>query len=229
MRRLGLIVAALFLLGLPSLALAGISGTHHDFSGESWNTAQFLCEICHIPHNSGNTRLLWNHTLSSQSFSWDETVTAGGTTLPTNISTWGGTTKNCLSCHDGSVAVGDLFHNGYGSSEFVTGDAQIVSATGDMKGNHPVAIPYPFGQASNTYNSISSGSGVVMTEFASDPTSSGIRLYNDDGSGNVSVGTVTGKTGIECGSCHDPHDNSNDPFLRVSNASSALCLACHLK
>ena len=38
---------------------------------------------------------------------------------------------------------------------------------------------------------------------------------------------------VECGSCHDPHapavDAQQVAFLRVSNASSGLCLACHVK
>jgi len=32
---------------------------------------------------------------------------------------------------------------------------------------------------------------------------------------------------VTCTTCHDPHDNSNPHFLRVDNASNALCLACH--
>lgn len=46
---------------------------------------------------------------------------------------------------------------------------------------------------------------------------------------------------VECGSCHDPHVNTGDAgpagtgrvagatFLRISNASSAVCTACHVK
>ncbi|OFZ66675.1 MAG: hypothetical protein A2V79_05735 [Betaproteobacteria bacterium RBG_16_56_24] len=33
---------------------------------------------------------------------------------------------------------------------------------------------------------------------------------------------------VECASCHDPHTN-NTTFLRVSNSSSVICLACHTK
>lgn len=33
---------------------------------------------------------------------------------------------------------------------------------------------------------------------------------------------------VECASCHDPH-TSNSTFLRISNAGSAVCLACHIK
>ena len=34
---------------------------------------------------------------------------------------------------------------------------------------------------------------------------------------------------IECGSCHDPHSAANRVFLRVPNAGSRLCFACHPK
>lgn len=33
---------------------------------------------------------------------------------------------------------------------------------------------------------------------------------------------------VECASCHDPH-TTNTTFLRISNAGSAVCLACHVK
>ncbi len=36
-------------------------------------------------------------------------------------------------------------------------------------------------------------------------------------------------TTMECASCHAVHDGSNPPFLRESNAGSALCLECHNK
>jgi predicted CXXCH cytochrome family protein len=41
----------------------------------------------------------------------------------------------------------------------------------------------------------------------------------------------TGATGpsVECASCHDPHTSVNPTFLRISNAGSGVCLACHVK
>jgi len=40
----------------------------------------------------------------------------------------------------------------------------------------------------------------------------------------------TSNTGpsVECGSCHDPH-NETGLFLRLDNTASAVCLACHIK
>lgn len=37
---------------------------------------------------------------------------------------------------------------------------------------------------------------------------------------------IIGQT-VECESCHDPHDNSKQHFLRMANTGSALCFACH--
>ena len=33
---------------------------------------------------------------------------------------------------------------------------------------------------------------------------------------------------LECGTCHNPHDNQFGSFLRVSNAKSELCFSCHI-
>ena len=36
---------------------------------------------------------------------------------------------------------------------------------------------------------------------------------------------------VECASCHDPHEDTLRPvqFMRISNANSGVCLACHIK
>lgn len=32
---------------------------------------------------------------------------------------------------------------------------------------------------------------------------------------------------ITCATCHDPHENTSSPFLRLDNSADALCLDCH--
>lgn len=32
---------------------------------------------------------------------------------------------------------------------------------------------------------------------------------------------------ITCATCHDPHENTTSPFLRLDNSADALCLDCH--
>ena len=245
---------------MPAIAFAGntpgagLATTPHDFTSNGVNGATNvgLCTYCHTPHKALTTQLLWNHTLSTNTFSWDVTKTTAGTTFPTFAgNTYKGPTAKCLSCHDGSVAIGDIAwykeasHSGADVLTTKTmNDVEphfVVGAGGAMKGNHPVAMPYPFNNASNTYNSSTTGAGAVLTEWQTDPTAlnsatSKIRLFNDDGTGAISAGPVATKTGIECSSCHDPHNKAtvDDWFLRgkvegSTQADGYICLQCHIK
>ncbi len=221
----------------------GIAGTPHDFSSKGGGVG--VCTFCHTPHRAIQTLLLWNHTLSTNTFSWDVPSTTAGTTFPTfKGDTYKGPTAKCLSCHDGSVAVGDIAWWLEGkpaildNTKYEWPDAFNVGATdgvpGSMKGNHPVAMPFPFQAAKNTYNSVTTGNGIVLGEWQSDPQTLNIRLFNDDGSGAITAGAVATKTGIECSSCHDPHNKASvdDLFLRgeVKGTTTAyICLKCHVK
>ena len=76
----------------PSTAAPGdgIAGTAHDFTDNA-NESVGLCTFCHTPHRAEQTKLLWNHELSAQTYSWsDTTVTTGGTELPTFDASWQG-------------------------------------------------------------------------------------------------------------------------------------------
>ena len=102
-----------------------------------------------------------------------------------------------------------------------------------MTGNHPVAMPYPFNNAKNTYNGTTTGDAAILTEWQATPLPE-IRIFNDDGSGNITAGAVTAKTGMECSSCHDPHNKAavDDLFLRGTIGGSDtnyICLKCHIK
>lgn len=235
---------ALALTLAPGIAFAtgGITGTSHDFVGTGTAPTAGLCTYCHTPHKAQSTRLLWNHTMSANTFSWtDASTTTGGTNLPSIAPAYSGASVRCLSCHDGTVAIGDVSWFGEGkpaplSNQMLTGEFQITSGTtaSDLKGNHPIAVPYPYGDAANTYNGITTGAGVALTEFKADPTASGIRLFTDTGSGMVGGATAL-KTGIECSSCHDPHNGATatgDLFLRgnmTGSDSNYICNKCHTK
>jgi hypothetical protein len=231
----------------------GLANSAHDFTLENGvnNTVDVgLCTFCHTPHRAQQTKLLWNHTLSSNTFQWTDTVnTMNGTPLPTFDQSWQGVSKNCLSCHDGTVAIGDVAwfraasRNGLDAildhTHDAAADPALITAanpgSGDMDGNHPVAHPFPFQGAVSTYNGVTSGLLVVSSGWQADPQTAGIRLFNDDGSGEVTAGAVVGQTGIECSSCHDPHNGSaviDDYFLRGTidgNDANYICLKCHDK
>jgi predicted CXXCH cytochrome family protein len=221
---------------------AGIANTAHDFSGSVGGGEEAgLCTFCHTPHRAAQTLLLWNHRLSTNTFRWDVPTTTAGTTFPTfQGDTYRGPTTKCLSCHDGSVAIGDVAwfrgqaNRSLDSTTHGEGDRVNVGFGGNMAGNHPVAMPYPYQNARNTYNGVQTGAGAVLNEWQVDPTTLNIRLFNDDGAGNISAGPIAARTGIECSSCHDPHNKASveEFFLRgliSGNSTAYICLKCHIK
>ncbi len=248
MRAFKLVLLVTMVVLAPAIVWAaaggtGIAGTDHDFSGKGGGVG--LCTFCHTPHKALSTLLLWNHTLSTNTFSWDVPSTTAGTKYPSfKGDTYKGPTAKCLSCHDGTVAIGDIAWWNEGkppvasmSSETHSGDTDPARITanlgGAMNGNHPVAMPYPYLQAKNTYNGSTTGEGATLNEWQATPLAN-IRLFNDDGAGNITAGAVAAKTGIECSSCHDPHNKASvdDLFLRgelKGTTTAYICLKCHIK
>lgn len=234
MAMMGLLPAVAWADAAPG---AGIAGSKHDFSGKG---GAGECTFCHTPHRGQQTLLLWNHKLSTNTFKWDVPTTTAGTPFPTfKGDTFKGPTAKCLSCHDGSVAIGDVaWWKGAPATLDTTthgqGSRVSVGFGGNLAGNHPVAMPYPFNNQKSTYNNSTTGPAIVTTEFVTDPTTLNIRLFNDDGAGNITAGPVSAKSGIECTSCHDPHNKASKDqlFLRGSisgNTTDYICLKCHVK
>lgn len=229
-------------------ALGGqLRNSPHDFSGRSAGTNQRsgsavttgLCTFCHTPHKAQSTRLLWNHSYSGvpQYFWSDVTQTSGGTPLPVIRQDWTGPSKFCLSCHDGTVAIGDIVwfnrRSWTGASNLDDANARDIvkgGSDGDLKNIHPLAAPYPFLQARSTYNGVTTGTGVNLSRYRPDPRPLGVRLFNDTGDAVVAV-PIAGRTGIECTSCHAVHNErgivKDSPLLRANK--DALCsTTCHL-
>ena len=146
-----------------------------------------------------------------------------------------------------TVAVGDIawfndqpWPGGTGmQTAKITGSHQMTSNTGSLAGNHPVAMPYPYQQTANTYNGTTNGNALIAADWVADPTANNIRLFTDPsgvGTG-IYAGTTALKTGLECSSCHEPHNSSavkDDMFLRgfltgSGQSSGYLCQQCHIK
>jgi predicted CXXCH cytochrome family protein len=203
-----LLVALVLLVAIvfgTSQALAGIAGSAHDFSLESWSTND-ICGPCHTPHNSvSGGAPLWNHSNTTYS-SWTMYNNTNGTqdsSVPANTAL-GPVSKACLSCHDGTAAVDSI--GGATGTVFIStfGSTLTVGGSGDLSSDHPISI---------TYDSALSGVDLGLH----DPTNAATAklLINDK---------------IECSSCHDVHNAGGfSSLLRVDNTDSALCLTCHDK
>ncbi|MES9940735.1 MAG: cytochrome c3 family protein [Candidatus Thiodiazotropha sp. 6PLUC2] len=200
------LLLAFFTLFVTS-SFADIAGTSHDLTSQTTlltnagNTQ--ICAYCHTPHNASttnNTTPLWNHEDTTATY----TMYSSPSLDMTIAGSPSGVSLACLSCHDGSVAADQLinFPSGVTAAQgvFTLGD----SLGTDLSNDHPISL---------TYNSTQD------TDFVAAVNSqvNGLQLFG------------TGGDQVECGTCHSVHDNTNQPFLRLSNAGSALCLACHIK
>lgn len=233
-KRIGLILLIALAPNIGWLAPGdGIGGSAHDFSGMG-NQSTDKCTVCHTPPKEASDRPKWNHTLSTSTFSWTATETFAGTSYPTfEGDNYQGTTAQCLGCHDGSVAVGDIASWAGGSPRPLTDMSKaghLTTFSGRMDGNHPVAMPIPWNNMPSTYNRVTTGRSIVLSEWQANPETLGIRLYHDDGSGNIVAGPVPGRAGIECTSCHEPHNGEGvegSKFLR--GTAAGICIKCHRK
>jgi len=213
---------ALMAAGLFSgTASAGtIVGTAHDLSGNGYSGGE-ICVVCHTPHNSDTSvsdAPLWNHAITAETF----VMYSSGTLDAIIDGQPTGTSKLCLSCHDGVTAI-DSFGGNVGTV-VMTNAQKAVGIGGDMTNDHPISITYD-AALSTTDPAIHNPDTTNVTIGA--------------GGDKTRSGTVTdmmlsgGK--VQCTSCHDVHNNfvgpgTNDqPFLKVSKAGSAICLTCHNK
>lgn len=217
MKKMLLLTVALVLVA--GVASAGIVDSKHDmrtFLTDAPLTTQ-VCVFCHTPHQpeGRTTDPLWNHSMS-ETASYGVYASDTMNAVPTALVNPGATTSHlCLSCHDGTVAVNSLWKapsdgGGIGTGLTAAG-ATVLSGTfminsgallgSQLDNDHPVNFSYA--------QSITNGDA---------------GLYSEATVSNLLIGGM-----VQCASCHQVHDPTNAPFLRVSNANSALCLTCHNK
>lgn len=194
-------------------AAANVATTKHNLSisgpGSVKATVETeICVFCHTPHSASTTAQLWNRRDPASAPSYTPYVS---TSLKSAVGQPNGSSLLCLSCHDGTIALGELLSRG-ASTVAVSG----VTASGtmaaspsligrDLSDDHPISFAYTA--------ALAAGSGGELVNPASL-------------TGKVKL-DATGQ--MQCSSCHDAHDNSNGKFLVVANSASALCIACHTK
>lgn len=210
------VLVVVLVLG-TSAAMAVIKDSKHDFSSGSANTAKAVtftgaslsaCAFCHTPHNS-NTSVtgapLWNRTASSATY-----VVYTSSTFTASV-TLGSGSLTCLSCHDGTIAIGDTYTGSeaatYAPGSVLVGvnDGRIASGVYAYIGEN-LANDHPVGFALDTSKAGLANQATMESEGAKFPSGR-----------------------MECTSCHDPHGAGqswgNTKFLRLDPAT--ICVDCH--
>ena len=161
-------------------------------------TESDICIFCHTPHNATGDGPLWNHQLSSAAY---QPYTSS--TLKATVGQPTGASRLCLSCHDGTVALG-MVHSRSGGIAMNSPmmPAGINNLGTDLSVHHPVSFTYD--SALVTADGNLRDPNTLVLE---------VRL---DRAGQV-----------QCTSCHEPHNNQYGSFLVMDNTASAMCLSCH--
>lgn len=171
---------------------------------------QEICIFCHTPHNANTDKEapLWNRNFSGQTFSRYSSGTLeirlkSGTTLSTAgyDTMWkpDGSSKLCLSCHDGVKTLGDVLRGGPiamvsvaggGGGDVITGNASFNPSTNKMKtGHHPVSFVY----------NATVRDAISKPSYSLPPTS-----------GALAVVKLDKNNKMQCTTCHNAHQNQTD-------------------
>jgi predicted CXXCH cytochrome family protein len=211
-RKLGRILAlALVLAGASAWAESVVDSVHnlsvYGTGSIKSMTESNACVFCHTTHHSGGATPLWNHTMASITnyivYS-SPTLEAMSLSIPQP----NGASRLCLSCHDGTVALGSVSsrttpisvqQNGTIISTMPAGPSNLGT---DLSGDHPISFVYDSALA-------------AKDPQLKDPSTLKGKVRLD----------AEGR--LQCTACHNPHDNQFGKFLAMDNTASALCLSCH--
>ena len=163
-----------------------------------------VCIFCHTPHNARrDIPFLWNRSDETANY-----IPYTSSTMYASVGQPTGASKLCLSCHDGTIAMGAVLSRPQeiaflGGIRFLPPSRSSFLGT-DLSDDHPVSFYYD-----------SSSEQGNLELVASSALPKEIKL--DDGGQ------------LQCTACHDAHDDSWGSFLVMSNQFSYLCTSCHKK
>lgn len=200
---------------------ASIVGSAHDLSAQSpsrikADNEKRICIFCHTPHHATNSTNpesygpLWSR---KENIAVDYTPYRSNT-IAANPGQPQGSSRVCLSCHDGTIALGSPTALGISSSETFGGKklsdysppvGKKTAVLGkNLSDDHPVSMEY----------------GMKQGEFV-DPGPVLGRLLSWRNTSYY----------VECTSCHSPHDNEYGNFLVADTSAKkdAICTMCHNK
>jgi len=161
------------------------------------------CAYCHAPHSGLNSGL-WNQKLSTQNYTvYSSNTEKNRGTQPT----LGAVSNHCLSCHDGTVAVGATVAYGQVTMRGSMSQADVFGS--NMQPSHPFSLVLPLKDSVDLIASLA-------TSGKTGDATGAVKLI---------------KGNVECTSCHNPHvqgkDQVSQNFLVKDSSNGQLCLSCH--
>jgi predicted CXXCH cytochrome family protein len=198
-------ILIILLSSICSAQQVSIINSPHNLSASGPGTIrasseQEVCIFCHTPHNSSPIQPLWNRNVPVNAY-----TVYSSNSLQAHPGQPTGSSKLCLSCHDGTIAVGSVLSRNQpipmagGITTLPPGHGNLGT---DLSDDHPISFRYD------------------STLTAQDPKikpptmlPKQVRLdHNQE---------------MQCTSCHDAHNNAFGNFLVMDNTQSELCSSCH--
>jgi hypothetical protein len=99
-----------------------------------------ICIFCHAPHTKSGQTPLWNHAASHAAY-----TPYTSSTLKATVGQPTGSSKLCLSCHDGTIALGMVLNRSTpiqmrnSTGPIPSGRSRIGT---DLSGHHPISFTY---------------------------------------------------------------------------------------
>lgn len=160
-----------------------------------------VCIFCHTPHGSSPQGPLWNRQDPGQTY-----TPYNSSTIQASPGQPDGSTILCLSCHDGTIALGSVLSRTesilFNSGISVMPDGSSNLST-DLSDDHPLSFIYDASLAA-------ANSELVDPAVLTGP----VKLENER---------------LQCTACHNAHSNIFGHFLTASTQYSDLCSYCHQK
>ena len=216
MRRAAAIVVIVLGLGAPAGSQDSVRDTAHNLSVTGPSAVRAVsetrvCVFCHTTHNASFQAPLWNREDPGGTYQmyWSETMDAYGSSAEAPQPN--GASKLCLSCHDGTIALGSTVASGRiemrgGITTMPSTSESFVGR--DLSGDHPVSFVVT-DHLVTTNNAKGDVPLRSLSEMRGHPLA---RLDEQDR--------------IQCTTCHDPHRDPYGDFLLTAKPGE-LCIACH--
>ena len=159
-----------------------------------------VCVFCHTPHKPPLGPGLWNKRVNKFSQPYQSSTSVAEPGIP------GGSSALCLSCHDGTIALGEMIQPPRGNSRGI-GDMRGTFLTGRARFGTNLSNHHPIGFNYNTTLQ-------NLNPELINPNTIDLPLQSGD---------------LQCTTCHDPHSSENPPFLNKPSLNGELCTTCHIQ
>lgn len=203
-----------------------------------------VCVFCHTPHGASPAGVkikapIWNKKLSAAHYTLYDQVWSKSFEAVINPGAPTGYSRLCLSCHDGTIALGNTINKGGSGGlnaedyamEYPTGQLSANAIPGtipvgegvtsgntrvigtDLRNDHPISMVFDTSLLSKDIEFVDPGPPIRRPHTQSTPTPIS-PMRRATGESTEVFDTV------QCTSCHNPHQTDFPKFLRANRFQS---------